>query len=242
MISLPACQHDGQAVEKSLRQMETEGSVAAEDRLVATPQLKLLVGLGNPGVEYAGTRHNLGFLAVEHFMEASGNRGLCEWQPENGQLYRVNLAARQVLVLKPMTYMNESGRAVGETSSRFGISPQELLVVSDDLDMPLGRLRQRTKGSCGGHRGLASIAQVLGCEDFPRLRLGIGRPQSGLTTIVDYVLGCWTSEEAQVLADVLEAAVILIRKGIESGVEGCSQRVPERTSDQDNAEVQGAEH
>ena len=147
-----------------------------------------------------------------------------------------------MLVLKPMTYMNSSGRAVGQTAGTFGISPQELLVVSDDLDMPLGKIRLRMKGSSGGHRGIASIAEFLGCQDFPRLRLGIGRPQSGEKGVIDYVLDSWTSEDTELLELVLSTGTRLVLKGLAEGLEGCTVMVETASSDKDNAEVQGVEN
>ena len=204
--------------------------------------MKLVVGLGNPGMDYAGTRHNMGFMLVDRLAQESGATAVAEWQPAEGILLEARMGGRRVLMLKPTTFMNGSGRAVSETAGRFGISPQELLVVSDDLDMPLGRLRLRMKGSSGGHRGIASVAEYLGCSDFPRLRLGIGRPQSGQAGVIDYVLNAWTSEDAELLEKVLVTGAGLVLKGLADGLEGCTVTVEKASSDKDNAEVQGVEN
>ena len=224
--------------------MDVDESVVAglDESMAKAPSLKLLVGLGNPGMEYAGTRHNMGFMLVDRLMVDSEKCEACEWQPKEGLLHKCRIGEAELLLLKPMTYMNGSGSAVGETVGKFGISPQELLVVSDDLDMPLGRLRLRMKGSCGGHRGLASIAEYLGSLDFPRLRLGIGRPQSDSESVIDYVLGKWTSDDSALLERVLEAGAEAVRKAANGVLEGCTLKVDEGLSDKDNAEVQGVEN
>ena len=160
-------------------------------------ELKLLVGLGNPGMRYALTRHNAGWQVVDLVAATSrpqGNTAL--WQPGNGELRWLTIQGRSILLLKPLTYMNLSGEAVAVTLRHFHLSPKEMLVVSDDLDLPEGVLRLKAKGSSGGHRGLASIIQCLQTEEFPRLRVGIGRPQPGSgISIVDWVLAPWVSAE-----------------------------------------------
>lgn len=224
--------------------MDADDSVTAVSEVSAKQpsSLKLVVGLGNPGIEYAGTRHNMGFMLVDELLGECEEKELCGWQPAEGILHRAVKGGREMYLLKPMTYMNSSGRAVGETAGMFGISPQELLVVSDDLDMPLGRIRLRMKGSSGGHRGIASVAEYLGCSDFPRLRLGIGRPQSGQAGVIDYVLNAWTSEDAELLEKVLVTGAGLVLKGLADGLEGCTVTVEKASSDKDNAEVQGVEN
>ena len=163
----------------------------------STAELKLLVGLGNPGGRYALTRHNAGWQVADLVATASQPEATKTlWQPGNGELRWLTLQGRCLLLLKPLTYMNLSGEAVAVTLRHFHLSPKEMLVVSDDLDLPEGVLRLKAKGSSGGHRGLASIIQCLQTEDFPRLRVGIGRPQPGSgTPIVDWVLEPWVSAE-----------------------------------------------
>ena len=156
---------------------------------------KLLVGLGNPGPRYALTRHNAGWQVMDLLAKSLQPLAVKTiWQPDNGELFWLVIAGRPVLMLKPLTFMNASGEAVAPTLRHFQLSPGEMLVVSDDLDMPVGKLRLKARGSCGGHRGLLSIIQNLQTEEFPRLRIGIGRPQPGSgTTILDWVLSPWVS-------------------------------------------------
>jgi len=147
--------------------------------------MKLLVGLGNPGPRYQKTRHNLGFRFVEQLADAHGlmlaarprlHAELCEWRRNGGR----------VLLLKPTTFMNDSGMAVAEVSRYFRIAPSDIFVVFDDLDLPPGKVRLRRGGGTGGHNGLKSIHQHLGCADYVRIKIGIGRPQGG--DVIDWVL------------------------------------------------------
>ena len=201
----------------------------------------LIVGLGNPGYEYAFSRHNTGFMAVDALMQSAEFVERTQWQPHEGELYRVLLnrceghSGREAFVLKPQTFMNLSGLAVVPVLEWAALTPSSLLVVSDDLDMPLGRLRLRTKGSSGGHRGLGSIAECLGTQEFARLRIGIGRPQPGDAGVRDYVLGSWASDERALLERVVDEAVLRIRNCVEHGIEGFSITLEEDSSDKNNA-------
>ena len=202
------------------------------------PLIRLIVGLGNPGDDYAETRHNAGFKTVDAVIAKAETISKPEWQPELGEFFKARIEGRDFFMLKPMTFMNSSGFAVGETLGHLTISPDEMLVVCDDLDLDFGRIRMRMKGSTGGHRGLASIGEVLGTSDFPRLRIGIGRPRSVEQSIIDYVLGTWTSDEIEAVPKIFgqaaEMAVTAIYKGIES--------VSWRLSDNVNAKVQGEQN
>lgn len=202
------------------------------------PLIRLIVGLGNPGDDYAETRHNAGFKTVDAVIAKAETISKPEWQPELGEFFKARIEGRDFFMLKPMTFMNSSGFAVGETVGHLTISPDEMLVVCDDLDLDFGRIRMRMKGSTGGHRGLASIGEVLGTSDFPRLRIGIGRPRSVEQSIIDYVLGTWTSDEIEAVPKIFgqaaEMAVTAIYKGIES--------VSWRLSDNVNAKVQGEQN
>ena len=168
-----------------------------------------------------------------------------EWQPLEGELYRVLLKrcegrlGQELLVLKPMTYMNSSGLAVAPVLEWAALTPSSLLVVSDDLDMQLGRLRLRAKGSSGGHNGLKSIAECLGTQDFARLRVGVGRPQPGDEGVIDYVLGAWASSEKALLERVLDEAVARLRNCVERGIEGFSVTLEEVSLDK-TMPVEGA--
>jgi PTH1 family peptidyl-tRNA hydrolase len=166
--------------------------------------LHLIVGLGNPGAEYARTRHNAGFLLVRRLAE----RWRAVWAYEkkfNARVARVGRDRTVVLLCEPQTYMNSSGEAVGPLVAFYRIPPGRLLVAVDDADLPLGEIRLRAGGSSGGHHGLASIEQRLGTRDFARQRLGIGRT-AGAREITDYVLGRFSPAETAVMDRVLTAA------------------------------------
>ncbi len=146
----------------------------------------LIVGLGNPGAEYAKTRHNAGFLLVEKLAA----RWQVDWKNErkfNARMARAERHGRRVLLCQPQTFMNSSGEAVGALMNFYQLPLKRLLVVVDDADLPLGEIRLRAGGSSGGHHGLESIEQHLGSREFARLRIGIGR-QDGAREITDYVL------------------------------------------------------
>ena len=146
----------------------------------------LAVFLGNPGPRYTGTRHNAGFLAAEHLArEESLAVSRLRWHALTA---RWELSGTSVLVMKPQTYMNESGIAVGEAARFHKIPAEHILVVSDDIALPCGRLRIRTKGSAGGHNGLRSIIDHLGTDAFPRIRIGVGAPPSSGQEQIDWVL------------------------------------------------------
>lgn len=137
--------------------------------------LQLLVGLGNPGDRYADTRHNVGFMVLERLAKAAGT----SFRPQarlQGQLAEIGSGEQRLRLLMPQTFMNESGRAIRATLDWYRLNPAQLLVLVDDMDLPLGRLRLRAAGSAGGHNGLRSAIQQLGTQDFPRLRIGIGAP------------------------------------------------------------------
>ncbi len=184
--------------------------------------VKLVVGLGNPGPEYERTRHNVGFqvldvLARRHRLTFTPHRFralVAEWRV-NGQT---------VLLVKPLTYMNLSGEAVGPLARHHHVPPEAILVVYDDMDLPFGTLRMRPKGGSGGHKGVASIIQHLGTTEFPRLRVGIGRPP-GRMDPVDYVLSPFTPEEEETMAVVREEAADAVELWVRVGTDRAMNRV-----------------
>src|SRR6202795_4942299 len=153
----------------------------------------LVVGLGNPGREYAGNRHNVGWMVVEEVARRHG----ASWKGKfSGQLAELRLDGRRAALLKPETFMNESGRSVGAAARFFKLEPDAILVVHDEMDLELGRLQARSGGGLAGHNGLRSIAAYVKTPDFPRLRVGVGRrgrddPRKG----ADYVLSNFTPED-----------------------------------------------
>lgn len=178
--------------------------------------IRLLVGLGNPGKKYEKTRHNVGFMVVEEFLRRLRVQDYSEECLSH--LYRVRVDGKEVLVAKPQTYMNNSGLAVVNLLEEYHINPEEMLVVYDDLDLPLGRLRLRTEGSSGGHHGMESIIRETKTEKFPRLRVGIGRPRDR-NRVVDYVLSPFSEEEEVLLAKVLKRAGECLHRCVEFGTE-----------------------
>lgn len=179
--------------------------------------LYLIVGLGNPGSDYARTRHNAGFLVLDRLVE----RWRASWAYEkkfNARLARAELGARRVLLCQPQTFMNASGEAVMAVKDFFRVALTRLLVVVDDADLPLGHLRLRPGGSSGGHHGLESIEQHVGSRDYPRLRIGIGR-QDGAREITRHVLGRFGSTEAALADKVLTVASDQAETWLEAGIQ-----------------------
>jgi PTH1 family peptidyl-tRNA hydrolase len=180
--------------------------------------LQLVVGLGNPGPRYTRTRHNVGFLALER-LAAAGHESFRQQHKLQGLLAEVGTGSGRLRLLMPQTFMNESGRSVRATLDWFGLRADQLLVIVDDMDLPLGRLRLRASGSAGGHNGLRSLIAHLGSGDFARLRIGIGAPAGDPTErksrTVGHVLGPFAAEELSVLERVLTEVtrgVALIRE------------------------------
>src|SRR5215218_9670670 len=153
----------------------------------------LVAGLGNPGREYADTRHNVGFMVADELVRRHGG----SWRGKfSGELAEFRLDGLRLAVLKPQTYMNESGRSVGAALRFFKVEPERLLVVHDEVDLEPGRLQARLGGGLAGHNGLRSLAQHLGTQDFLRLRIGVGRPGRGdPRSVSDWVLSGFSPEE-----------------------------------------------
>lgn len=179
--------------------------------------LRLIVGLGNPGGEYARTRHNAGFLAVE--LLAARKR--LDWRLErkfNAMVARWGQAGEDVLLCKPQTFMNASGEAVAPLASFYRVEIGRCLVVLDDADLPFGELRLRPHGGTGGHHGLESLEQHLGTKMFPRLRIGIGRRGEG-REITGHVLGRFSASESQMLEPVLTRAADQMECWVAAGIQ-----------------------
>jgi PTH1 family peptidyl-tRNA hydrolase len=182
--------------------------------------VKLVVGLGTPGKKYERTRHNLGFLVVDHIAgqnAVSVKKKLCdalvgEWPGDR----------EKIVLVKPQNYVNRSGESVRGLLRKFHATPEDLVVVYDDLDLPFGRIRIRPQGSAGGHRGMISITESLAQAPFFRVRVGIGRPPAGMDS-ADYVLEPFGAEEKRELGEVIarasEAVVLLLEKGGQRAME-----------------------
>jgi PTH1 family peptidyl-tRNA hydrolase len=191
----------------------------------------LIVGLGNPGGEYRGTRHNVGFevvdrLAAKHRIEF--NKGRHRAVSGAGKIGGV-----QVALAKPLTFMNLSGQAVAAIARQYGLKPERILVIADDMDLVVGRVRLKPKGSAGGHNGHKSIIQSLGSEEYPRLKIGIGQPARGG---IDHVLSGFDQNERPVIDDAVRHAVEACEAVTSHGVERAMSMVnlPQK-GDEDDA-------
>ena len=182
----------------------------------------LVVGLGNPGARYESTRHNMGFLALDRLAEREKLRfnklrfkaWTAEWK----------LGEDKVLVMKPQTYMNLSGESVGAAARFYKIPADHILVVSDDIALPVGKLRLRAAGSAGGHNGLKNIIRHLGSDRFPRSKVGVGMPQNAEYDVADWVTGMPMGEEQKILLDALDRAAQAIPAVITLGMDKAMNR------------------
>jgi peptidyl-tRNA hydrolase, PTH1 family len=175
----------------------------------STPQIRLVAGLGNPGPEYAATRHNIGFMVVDQLAAKSGST----WE-KSAKWDALSAKCGNVFLAKPMSYMNRSGYPILAIAQFYKIDPHELLMVIDDTALPLGRLRLRAMGGSGGHNGLESVIMQFGTEEIPRLRIGIGEaPPAGS---VDYVLSRFFEEEKTIVRSAIDRAVEAVKCAIDN--------------------------
>lgn len=197
---------------------------------IVIPQL--IVGLGNPEPKYDRTRHNIGFAAIDALARSwqinlSENR---KFQAEFGELQQPQLG--KVRLLKPLTYMNRSGQSIRAATDWFKLPPKSVLVIYDDMDLPLGKIRLRLSGSAGGHNGMKSAIAHLGNQNFPRLRIGIGKPQNKLAgddgKTISFVLGQFDAKETAVVAEVLQLVVDCVELTLKQGVEQAMNRYNNR--------------
>jgi PTH1 family peptidyl-tRNA hydrolase len=181
--------------------------------------MKLIVGLGNPGRAYANNRHNIGFICLNHFARAHAVK--FDRKQSRARTGTGRVAGNEVVLAKPQTYVNLSGESVSRLVKRFNISLDDLIIIHDDLDLPLGKIRLSRGSSSGGHKGIESIITELGSQDFIRLRVGIGRPEKAEASeeeIIAYVLSDFTAEQKQAIAQaipkVTEAILCLLTEGL----------------------------
>jgi PTH1 family peptidyl-tRNA hydrolase len=175
--------------------------------------MKLIVGLGNPGTQYKGTRHNIGFEALDRFA------GSLSWKDRGGaEVAETKVGDEKIVLVKPMTFMNRSGEPLQALIGFYKVNLEDVVVVFDEIDIPLGTLRIRKGGSAGGHRGVESVIQMCGGPDFTRVRIGVGRPVNPQHLIADWVLGKFSAEERIVadksVDDAKQALEILIKDGM----------------------------
>ncbi|MCH7990326.1 MAG: aminoacyl-tRNA hydrolase [Planctomycetes bacterium] len=184
--------------------------------------MKIVVGLGNPGSQYEKTRHNVGFLVLAELAKRFfGETTRRKFDAEFVELF---IAGEKTLLVAPMTFMNDSGRPVSQYVSFYNLPAEDLLVVCDDMNLETGRLRLRAGGSAGGQNGLKDIIRRLGTEEFPRLRIGIGRPP-GRMSGSDYVLGRFTKDQTEIVQDAVPNAADGVESWIANGIESAMNSV-----------------
>ena len=193
--------------------------------------IKLIVGLGNPGSEYRHTRHNAGFMVIERLLAEFPAGRFVESRSAESRVFTGRFRGKKLFLQLPQTYMNLSGRAVAGFAGKQHLDPEEILVISDDLDLPVGRLRLKPAGSSGGHNGLKSIISELGSENFRRLRVGIGRQDAGSTA--DYVLSEMSETDGAIfdaaLAEAVKTVKTVLSSGMSRAMNQCNARTPDKS-------------
>ena len=182
----------------------------------------ILACLGNYGQKYENTRHNIGFMAADRLVEKRELR--CNRLRFRALTEVIDFGGARVLLMKPQTYMNLSGEAVGEAARFYKIAPDHVVVISDDISLPLGRIRVRAGGSAGGHNGLKNIIAHLGTDAFPRVKVGVGAPENPEHDIVDWVVGSFSAPEKKVIDEALDKALAAAECIIEKSVAEAQNR------------------
>ena len=196
------------------RQIETK----RED---AGPITYLVVGLGNPGAQYTTTRHNAGFLALDYLCEKYGAR--TDRSRFKSLVGEATIGGVRVLLMRPQTFMNLSGEAVGEAMRFYKLDAEHVIVMSDDISLDPGRLRVRRKGSAGGHHGLKSVGEHLGTDEYPRMKIGVGQKPNREYDLADWVLSHFSDEELKALKDSLPTLAAGLEKMLVGDVDGAMQ-------------------
>lgn len=187
----------------------------------ALPVEYVVVGLGNPGTEYALTRHNAGFMAIDYIAEETGVR--IDRARFKALTAIANIAGKGVLLMKPQTFMNNSGEAVGEAVRFYKLAAENVIVLSDDISLDVGRLRLRRKGSAGGHNGLKSIEAHLGSAEYPRIKLGVGEKPHPDYDLAAWVLSSFDKRELETLSQTYPKIFVGIEKLLSGDIEGAMQ-------------------
>jgi PTH1 family peptidyl-tRNA hydrolase len=185
-------------------------------------KVNLIAGLGNPGAEYANTRHNVGFMVIGHWAESLGVR------LSGRRFHSTNIQAkyhdRDIILFRPKTFMNRSGKAVKACVDFYGLVPESILVVHDDIDLHLGRVKVIQDGGPGGHKGVRSVIESLGTRAFCRVKVGVGRPPAG-DAVEDYVLSPFNAAEKEIVRDAVKGAVLACELFVSKGVETAMNRI-----------------
>lgn len=178
--------------------------------------MKLIVGLGNIGKEYENTRHNIGFMVVD---ELARRWGVSFNKTDRNAMYAEYRAPEKILLLKPTTYMNLSGIAVGAYANFYNVAAEDIAVIQDDMDMPCGQLRIRRKGSAGGHNGIKSVQEHLGTSEFPRFKIGIGHPQRDNKAVINHVLHAFQGEEKALVEEAVKQMADALERWIKEDID-----------------------
>lgn len=178
--------------------------------------MKLIVGLGNIGKEYENTRHNIGFMVVD---ELARRWGVNFNKTDRNAMYAEYRCPEKVLLLKPTTYMNLSGVAVGAYANFYNVDAEDVAVVQDDMDMPCGQLRIRRKGSAGGHNGIKSVQEHLGTSEFPRFKIGIGHPQRDNKAVINHVLHAFQGEEKALVEEAVKQMADALERWLKEDID-----------------------
>ena len=192
--------------------------------------MKIVIGLGNPGPRYSGTRHNIGFEVITRLAERLSIRA--NQSRHNSVLGKGYLAGEPIFLQQPLTYMNRSGMAVKALIQELQTNVSDIIVVVDDLDLPLGKIRIKGSGGSGGHNGMKSIISELGSRDFARLRIGIGRPEYVEADVSDYVLEKWSQAEKRELGGILDTATDALLCFLSEGVVEAANRFNASVADE----------
>ena len=189
--------------------------------------MKLIVGLGNPGTRYKYSRHNVGFRCIDH-MARAWNIEVNERRPKvvlgRGEVAHPDVQDSLTVVLaKPRTYMNNSGEGIAYLIARFAVTPQDMVIIYDEMDLPPGKIRVRPEGGAGGHNGIRSIISTLSTQNFPRVRVGIGKPPPGLDAM-NYVLGAFPPEEKPVIEEAVTTVAAVVACLVQEGIEKAMNR------------------
>lgn len=182
--------------------------------------MHLIVGLGNPGTEYTGTRHNVGFETIEELAER--HNIAVRKRSMRSVLGDGTIAGERVILARPMTYMNLSGEAVASICRMHKIPPEDVIVIVDDVALPIGKIRLRLKGSAGGHNGLTSVEQHLHTQEYPRIRIGVGSAQPG--RMIDHVLGKFHRDEREAISEAIERTADAVEAALADGFQNAMNR------------------
>ena len=195
--------------------------ISTENTASASPVEYIIVGLGNPGLQYAVTRHNAGFMLIDALAEKYSVK--IDRAKYKALVAEATIGGKRALLMKPQTFMNLSGEAVGEAARFYKIDPSHVIVLSDDISLDVGKLRVRRKGSAGGHNGLKSINEHLGSEDYPRFKIGVGQKPHPDYDLASWVLSNFSSEEQKALIELRDNVAAGIERALLGDIDGAMQ-------------------